>query len=167
VTSAELLAALRRQGIEVLSVAGELRTRPAGAVPSDLRPQLLEHRRELLELLEIECPHCGNVDYLPLGQAWRRCWACGTRWGRGRDPGDPPDLERTAGILGARLAGEPIRTDSARVAGWSVGCVLPCPRCGNRAYSTSRLGVPNRRCDSPAGCGYTWNPEASSSRAGS
>jgi hypothetical protein len=33
--------------------------------------------------------------------------------------------------------------------------VVPCPRCGNRAYS---LVADGRRCDGPSGCGYVWAP---------
>lgn len=162
-TAAELLRELRRQGVEVVAAAGQLRTRPAGAVPLELRPQVLEHRHEVLQLLEIACPQCGDVDYLPLANAWRRCWTCGTRWGPGPDPGDPPDLERTAALLGSSLAAEPRPADRGRLPGWSMGSVLPCPRCDNRAYSTPTSEVPHRRCEGPAGCGHTWNPEASSS----
>src|SRR5207245_8813649 len=128
---------------------------------------LVQHRRALLELVQTICPDCGEVDYLPLTGGWRRCWACGTRWGPGRDPGDPSRLERTAGLPGLELRPESVPVDrTARRPGWSIGSVLRCPCCGNRAYSTP-IGAPDRRCDGPDGCGQTWNPESSSSRAGS
>jgi hypothetical protein len=33
--------------------------------------------------------------------------------------------------------------------------VVPCPRCGNRAYSLVAAG---RRCDGPSRCGHVWAP---------
>jgi hypothetical protein len=47
-----------------------------------------------------------------------------------------------------------------RTAGWSRGAVIPCPACGNRCYSAGPAGLPERRCDGPAGCGHVFNPEA-------
>ncbi len=167
-TVAELLNELHRQGVHVQAVAGELCTRPAGAVPPGLQPLLVQHRRGLLELLQMTCPGCGEVDYLPLASSWRRCWACGARWGAGRDPGDPPQLKGAADLLSLDLLPELVSdAGSARHPVLSNGSVLRCPRCGNRAYSTQSVGVPHRRCDGPNSCGHTWNPEASSSRAGS
>lgn len=50
------------------------------------------------------CPICDQTDYLPIGRGWRRCWACGRRWGPPGtpDPGDPPDLVQLAALLGLR-----------------------------------------------------------------
>lgn len=49
------------------------------------------------------CPHCGARDYWPLGEGWRRCWACRRRWGPAGtpDPGEPADLERVRELVGA------------------------------------------------------------------
>ncbi len=55
--------------------------------------RLLSHPQKLAETW---CPACHVMDYLPLGNGWRRCWRCGHRWGPAgtTDPGDPPDLAR-------------------------------------------------------------------------
>ncbi len=159
-TAAQLLGELRRLGVQVEAAGGQLRTLPAGAVPDALRPMLVEHRGALLELVGRSCPRCDEVDYLPLGRGWRRCWACGARWGVGRDPGDPPGLQRLADLLGVALAERVSPQPAARWLGWSLRAVLACPRCGNRAYSTPPAGRPHRRCDGQRGCGQTWNPEA-------
>ena len=160
-TAVELLSELRRVGVKVEAEAGQLRTRPAGGVPTGLQPLLVQHRQALLELVERGCPSCGGMDYLRLVAGWRRCWTCGVRWGRGRDPGDPHDLKRVADLLGLEIH-EPASPEPApRRPGWSRGFTLPCPSCGNRPYSTPPGGPPLRRCDGPAGCGHVWNPEAS------
>ncbi len=159
-TAAQLLAELRSLGVEVEAVGLQLFTRPPGAVRQALRPLLVEHRDALVDLASRSCPGCGEVDYLPLAQGWRRCWACGSRWGAGPDPGDPPELQRIADLLGVVLIEPPGRQPGARRPGWSIGAVLGCPSCGNRACSTAPAGRPHRRCDGPRGCGQTWNPEA-------
>ena len=161
-TAAQLLCELRRLGVQVEASDGRLRTLPVGAVPEDLRPLLIEHRAALLELLGMSCPRCGQVDYLPLSGGWRRCWACGARWGAGRDPADPPELQRLAELLRLRQPERVAPQPSARRPGWSIRAVLACPRCGNRAYSTPPAGQPHRRCDGAHGCGHTWNPEVPS-----
>lgn len=33
---------------------------------------------------------------------------------------------------------------------------IPCPVCGNVAFSRTPAGA--RRCDGPAGCGHVWEP---------
>jgi hypothetical protein len=99
VTAGELLAELRRAGVDVEADGDSLRTWPAGAVPVELRRWLLALRDELVRLVLISCPRCSTIDYLPLGGGWRRCWDCGRRWGLGEDPGDPPDLASIAGAL--------------------------------------------------------------------
>lgn len=157
-TAAEVLAELQRHGVLVQVDAGHLRTRPAGAVPEELRPALLEHRAELVDLVARTCPGCGVVDYLPLAGGWRRCWACGSRWGSGNDPGDPPGLEAFADRLGLAEGSSPVAV-MLRQPGWSIGAVLACPCCGNRVHSTPPAGGPHRRCDGPRGCGHIWNPE--------
>jgi hypothetical protein len=161
VTAAELLSELRQLGVQVKAEAGQLHTRPAGAVPAGLRPLLVQYRSALLELVEMTCPGCGDVDYLSLADGWRRCWTCGTRWGAGRDPGDPSEVKGLAALLGLQLP-EPASTQAnAGRPGSAIGSGLRCPRCGNRAYSTPPIGVPHRRCNGPNGCGHTWNPEVS------
>jgi hypothetical protein len=40
--------------------------------------------------------------------------------------------------------------------GWSSTAVLPCPRCGCRAYSPGPGGLPERRCWA---CQNVFNPE--------
>jgi TubC N-terminal docking domain len=104
VTAAELLIELHRLGIHVEAVGGRLRTGPAGAVPDHLRRPVVAHHTELVDLVQRTCRRCGVIDYLPLGGGWHRCWACGARWGTGRDPGDPPDLAACADLLGVTPA---------------------------------------------------------------
>jgi hypothetical protein len=160
VTAAQVLSELRRLGLQVEAAGGRLRTLAPAQSLTPLRPPVVEHRDPLLELVGRSCPPCGEVDYLPLTGGWRRCWACGARWGAGRDPGDPPGLQRLAELLGVGLAERVLRQPGARRPGWSIRAVLACPRCGNRVYSTPPAGRPHRRCDGPRGCGHTWNPEA-------
>ena len=56
----------------------------------DIRSAIREHKAELIHLLSIQCgppaadircQSCRRIDYLPLKDGWRRCWACGHRWG--------------------------------------------------------------------------------------
>ena len=89
-----------------------------------------------------------------------RCPTCPP--GRCNRRGQPP----TGGWTCRHLAGlevlqapEPESTP-VHVAGWSRGAVIPCPACLNRCYSAGPAGLPERRCDGPAGCGHVFNPEA-------
>jgi hypothetical protein len=159
VTAVQLLRELRQLGVRVEVDCGRLRTRPAEAVPQALRPLLVEHRDAVINLILQGCQHCGEVDYLPLARGWCRCWACGTRWGQGRDPGGPPDLGRVADLLDLRMVEQASSQLISRRSGGSIGAVLLCPYCGNRAYSIPLAGQPHRRCEGPRGCGGTWNPE--------
>ncbi len=97
-----LLARLRELGIEVDVDGDQLRLRGHDApLTPELRRCAVAHKPALLALLrgattEPICPNCGRVDYMPIGSGWRRCWACGRRWGptSAPDPGDPPDLRQ-------------------------------------------------------------------------
>ena len=71
-------------------------------------------------------------------------WACRTALASGR-------LLDTTKREGATLAPGPRRP------GWSRGAVLPCPRCGCRAYAPGPNGLPERRCHA---VGHVWDPEA-------
>ena len=53
----------------------------------------------------ITCSACGELDYMPVGGDWRRCWSCGHRWG---PPGPAAPEEGTFGDL-ARADFQPQR----------------------------------------------------------
>jgi TubC N-terminal docking domain len=108
VNALALLSRLRELGIEVQAEGGQLRLRGRRAALSpELRQGAVAHKEALLSLLrapaaEPICPSCRRTDYMPLGSGWRRCWACGQRWGppAAPDPGNPPDLELLRDRLG-------------------------------------------------------------------
>lgn len=108
-TATELLHQLRAARIEVRVEGDVLLCRPRSAITDELRQQIAANKADLLPLLArppapaaVTCPGCGRMDYMPLGRGWRRCWACGRRWGptSAPDPGNPPDLVVIAGLLG-------------------------------------------------------------------
>jgi len=155
--TARLLDTLGALGIRVaLSPDGRLRTSPPGAVPVELRAAIREHKAELTHLIaiqgrppvaDIRCPSCARCDYLPLENGWRRCWACGNRWGAGGsvDPGDPTDL----GV-------EALRPELGAIASSaSVIVATACPRCGSRRATTGEMGPAGAtlRCVS---CGWQY-----------
>lgn len=41
---------------------------------------------------------------------------------------------------------------------------IPCPRCGNVAFSVPDQGAPWRRCDGPRSCGHVWQPVRAAGR---
>ncbi len=155
--TARLLDALGALGIKVaLSPDGHLRTSPSGAVPVELRAAIREHKAELIHLLSIQsgppaadicCPSCRRIDYLPLKDGWRRCWACGNRWGPGEsvDPGDPPDLGNVA----------PRPEFGATVSSASMIAENACPQCGSRRATVGEVGPAGAtlRCVS---CGWQY-----------
>jgi hypothetical protein len=51
VSTAELLADLRRQGFDLCAVEGGIRVQPASRLTAELRGQILERKAELLALL--------------------------------------------------------------------------------------------------------------------
>lgn len=51
------------------------------------------------------------------------------------------------------------RCDPARQVPAAAGkewAQIPCPRCGNVAFSIPARGEPWRRCDGPRHCGFEW-----------
>jgi len=50
-TTADLMAELRRRGIELKADGNRLRFRPVSAVPPDLRAAMTEHKAEILAVL--------------------------------------------------------------------------------------------------------------------
>lgn len=133
--AAELLGRLRQLGIEAAETDGRLALRGRGrALPADLCQELQARRGEVLAKLaqeragtppECHCAGCGAIDYMPLGGGWRRCWACGARWGPGTDPGDPPDLNRISCLLApprVLVTGSRRWTDAAAVERELVFC---------------------------------------------
>jgi hypothetical protein len=115
-TAAEILSQLQAAGIGIRLHGDTLLCRPLGNVPAELAEQIRAHKPELVALLAEPapaqtappvCPRCRQQDYMPLADGWRRCWSCGWRWGPAgtKDPGDSPDLIRTASLIG--LAAQP------------------------------------------------------------
>jgi hypothetical protein len=110
-----VLARLRERGIEVAVDGDQLRLRGRqSSLTPELRRAAVAHKPALLALLrkapaETTCATCGRTDYLPIGSGWRRCWACGRRWGPTStpDPGDPPDVEQIRDRLGLRNGRKP------------------------------------------------------------
>jgi TubC N-terminal docking domain len=108
VNAVALLARLRELGIEVQAEGDQLRLRGRRvSLTPELRQRAVAHKEALLALLRAPaaapiCPTCRRTDYMPLGSGWRRCWACGRRWGppAAPDPGDPRDLELLRDRLG-------------------------------------------------------------------
>ncbi len=104
-TASEILTQLRAARVEVRLQGDMLLCRPAEAISADLRQALIDNKPELQALLTnavadaIKCSACGQFDYMPIGQVWRRCWSCGHRWGpRGIAPRDETyGLERPRG----------------------------------------------------------------------
>jgi len=155
--TARLLDTLGGLGIRVaLSPDGRLRTSPPGAVPIELRSAVLEHKAELIHLVTIQsrprvavirCPSCARCDYLPLTNGWRRCWACGNRWGPGgsADPGEPADLGVVVWRpeLATTVGSAPTIAETA------------CPQCGSRRATTGEAGPVGAilRC---LGCGWRY-----------
>jgi hypothetical protein len=86
VTASEVLAQLRAAHVELRIQGDMLLCRPAEAVSADTKGAH-DHKPELQTLLAnkdteaFACPACGELDYMPLGRSWRRCWPCGHRWG--------------------------------------------------------------------------------------
>src|SRR5438105_4630931 len=86
-TASEILTQLRAAQVEVRLQGDMLLCRPAEAISADLRQALIDNKPELRALLTnaateaIKCPACGQLDYMPIGRGWRRCWSCGHRWG--------------------------------------------------------------------------------------
>lgn len=110
-TAAEILSQLQAAGIGIRLKGDTLVCRPLGNVPAELAEQIRAHKPELVAILAepapgqtapLICPRCRQQNYMPLGGGWRRCRSCGRRWGPAgtQDPGDPPDLARTAALLG-------------------------------------------------------------------
>ena len=83
-TVVELLALLNKQGIALSAEGGELRiSAPKGSLTDELRSQLVEHKRELLELLSNKSAATAGIprlpgavrhDNLPLSFAQERLW---------------------------------------------------------------------------------------------
>src|SRR5438876_389280 len=86
-TASEILTQLRAAHVELRIQGDMLLCRPAEAVSAALRKAIIEHKPDLQALLAdaatvaITCSACGELDYMPLGRGWRRCWSCGHRWG--------------------------------------------------------------------------------------
>ena len=82
----EVLSRLRQAGIRVSADTDELVLR--GRPTRELVELARAHKRQLLVDLAEEqaitdfykCPHCGVLDYEPLGGGRRRCYACGQDW---------------------------------------------------------------------------------------
>ena len=146
-TAAEILSQLQAAGVTIRLDGDTLVCRPLRDVPADLVQQIRAHKPELVAILAEPapvqtapplCPRCQQQDYMLLGAGWRRCWVCGQRWGPGgtQDPGDPPDLNRTAALLGL--------TDRPR---WTV-----YPRAGMELASSSpEAAIDEAASDYPAG----------------
>lgn len=67
---ADVIAACRRAGVEVVAEAGHLRVRsPTGVLDGRLRAELSANKLALLRLLS-KCPSCGSL------LDTDRCWAC-------------------------------------------------------------------------------------------
>ena len=136
-SAAALLNRLRALGMEMIAEGDDLRLRGRGQpLTPDLRYQVRASKRELIALLttgggvrSLCCPGCGRIDYLPLDDAWRRCWVCGQRWGPATtaDPGDLTYLPRLARAL------VPERRGALQPAAGT------CPSCGGAA--SEPLGV--------------------------
>jgi hypothetical protein len=110
-TAAEILSQLQAVGVGIRLHGDTLVCRPLRKVPVELAEQIRAHKPELVAILAEPapiptappvCPRCHQQNYMPLGSGWRRCWSCEWRWGPAgtQDPGDPPDLNRTAAVLG-------------------------------------------------------------------
>lgn len=162
-SAAALLARLRELGIEARSEGGSLLLRGrATLLPADLRQALAEQKSALIALLAAasapapaSCSACGQVDYLPLGGGWRRCWSCGQRWGPPgqADPGDPPGLLGFAplDVEPPRLRGHEAFTHLGRPVPWwrrpdgEAVCALchPCPSPQPRPESAGDRSPPS------------------------
>jgi hypothetical protein len=96
-TASEVLTQLRAADVELRIQGDMVLCRPAEAVSAELRKAIIERKLELQTLLAdaateaITCFICRELDYIPLGRGWRRCWFCGNRWDR-----LPPLLRRRA-----------------------------------------------------------------------
>ncbi len=110
-TAAEIVSELQAAGVAVRLDGGNLLCRPRAAVPAVLLDEVVRRKPEIIALIReappTACPACHQIDYMPLGGRWRRCWVCGRRWGPAGslDPGDPADPKEMATVL--RLSARP------------------------------------------------------------
>ena len=117
-TAVEILSQLQAIGVGIRLQGDTLVCRPLRRVPTELVAEIRAHKPELVAILAPTvsdqaappvCPRCREGDHVALDGGWRRCWLCGWRWGPAgtEDPGDPPNLRRTAAVL--RVAAVPRR----------------------------------------------------------
>ena len=137
-TAVEILAGLQAAGVAVRVDGDNLLCRPRAAVPAPLLDEVARLKPEIIALIReappTTCPDCNQLDYMPLGGNWRRCWVCGRRWGPAGslDPGDPADPKEMARLL--RLSAWPGTTQVAERAHRDAG-EAPAGRRGDAQIS--------------------------------
>ena len=156
-TAAEVLAQIQAAGIPYRVVDQQFEWRP-GEISLELREAVSACKKELarlaargdgfgspvqsaLAMAVVRCSACGECDYLPLDDGWRRCWGCGRRWGvEGDDPGDPADLDAVAAAAGVGRCHREDEDPAARALGDRMVEVLRAD--GPTAYRAlaARLG---------------------------